>query len=229
MPMPTQRATGYSGSSHQNARAIVAGSVVSAILLTLIAVVAWIFLRRRRRRQRQRPGFGKESFPPGLISPYTYLDIGRTASVRTVSMPFEQPVPGVDGLSGDQLDQLDYSAPPLQSTDLFLRYSMGTLIETSSERWQVLFSGTTSDHIYSPATRLEQLASQVKVVRQEISALEKRSSVPRDVEEGYVGNEGRRIEELRERIRELEREQATLRLQVEVERETPPPEYTTTE
>jgi len=249
VPMPTQSAmsmTMSSEPSRRNIAAIVAVSVLLPLLL-IAALVAWMLLRRRRQRQSPISGSGSSFFPGPLvsgISPYTDSDRWHRSSVPSIAL--ESSTPNGDRLSVDQLDQLDHSAPPLQVESpasipepmegLFLRYSMDTLGVTSSSGGHafsdMLPHSPTPSSINSSATRQEQLASEVDMVRQEIMALEKRCSAPRDVEEGYVGDDGQRIRELQARIRELEREQASLRLELETEvllRGIPPPEYASRE
>lgn len=223
----------------------IVGVAVALTFLLIAALVVWILVRKRRRRQTQRhisetdASFFTNECLVSALSPYTADSAlsERRSSVRASSVLIE-----LSGPDGDMhLDQLDHSAPPLQVASassisepipgLFLRYSMETL-EVSSSSGGLAFSDTMPhspmpSSINSSSSRQEQLASEVSMVRQEISALER---PPRDVEEGYVEDAGQRIEALQARIRQLEREQATLRLEVEMSmREVSPPDYASAE
>ncbi|KAJ7608795.1 hypothetical protein FB45DRAFT_380389 [Roridomyces roridus] len=236
-----------SSSSSKHTAVILAATVVSIILFLLLIGLAirTLLLRRRRRRERARENqrvtssSGSDFFPEPAFTEissarvsYAHSDTGTTTeSARTVSM-LPEPVQAGDRLSvidEEQIqDELDLGGSPVRPNSisdlgsselpaLFFRYnSMGALSAATAS---------------SALCRSHSLREQVVAVQREISVLERHASVPRDVEEG--SEEGRRLEELRALVRELEREQEVLRIQIErgeeVGGEDPPPDYTSTE
>ncbi|KAJ7146351.1 hypothetical protein C8R44DRAFT_724151 [Mycena epipterygia] len=239
-----------STSSRPNVGLIV-GVVVSLLaLLIAVPVAVWILVRRRRQRQRGSPGGESEFFPKHRGGPFSSdSDSERGLSATTSSVIY----PVADDGQQEVLDQLDLAGPPLQpesggfqaASSVFLdpgaflrngverQYTMDTpAAEQASCNVSIVDMPPHSPALSnsSSATRQQELANEVEIMRQEISVLEARGSAQRDVEQGYVEEAGPRVEDLYSRIRELEREQAALRLAVEMgDTEYPPPDYATTE
>jgi hypothetical protein len=209
--------------------------------MLLIGIIVALILCRRRRQRQRRESSRSEFFPDRLVSRPNSLDSASekrlTARMSTVSV--EPPNADLDQLelAGPQLlIQSAISTPGVFLGDIF------AVVPTTTEQAEYPASCQASIIDMTPpspspssdstATRQEQLASEVHMAREEIGALENRRSARGDVEEGDVRDAAaaRRIEELYARIQELEREQAALRLEVEMSMEGyPPPDYASNE
>ncbi|KAJ6541749.1 hypothetical protein B0H19DRAFT_1174495 [Mycena capillaripes] len=248
VPMMTGGAGPLSSTSSRRNVGLIVGVTVSLVALLIAAIVALILWRRRRRQQRPQSLRSEASFFPDLLvsRPNSVGDWAseRRLTARTSTMSFQAP-----NTDGNQLDRLELGGPQLQipsalalsrfsNPGVSLRDTLAVnpatteqgeyLASCQASIIDVPHSPTPSGSSSSSSTRQEQLASEVHMAREEISVLEKRGSAGRNVVE--VGPAERRIGELYERIQELEREQAALRLEVEISMErVPPPDYVTTE